>query len=224
MTALKYLPESTRRDLGQGFYSLGDLRLYVAYSGVPSDADHVLNWLTAVLNPVPRQPRNPDHSFSDLVSLFVVRELLRKGVRPWRITSAERYLREKWRTDRPFVSDEIQTDGCNVFVDEEPVSGQIEAADLHGQQAMLELVKDRLTHVHYNDGAAAYWTPREFVLVDPRVQFGEPVVEGTRVPTGVVADVALNMGPDGAAQQLGVSSKAARAAISFEKRLAALRE
>jgi hypothetical protein len=97
-------------------------------------------WLGSVLNPVRRHPRRPDHSFSDLISLFVVSELRRRGVRPAAIREAEAWLRRKWQTDRPFVSEEIQTDGHGIFVDDRPVSGQIESADRHGQQVMRELV------------------------------------------------------------------------------------
>jgi len=211
---------STRRDVGQGVYALSDLRAYLAFSGRPQDADKALPWLTSVLNPVRHQPRGADYSFSDLVSLFVVRELLKRGVRPSTMREAENYLRRKWDTDRPFVSDEIQTDGQGVFVDDELIAGQIESADRHGQQVLRELVKDRLAHVHYHEGTAAYWTPTAGVLVDPRVQFGEPVIAGTRIPTEVVADVARTIRPDLAASQLRVSLAAARTAVAFQEKLA----
>jgi len=223
MTTLAHSHPPKRRDLGAGFYGLGDLRAFVALSGARKDGERVLSWLTLILNPVSHRPRRADYSFSDLVSLFVVRELLRKGVRPMMIRNAERYLCEKWATDRPFVSDEIQTDGRRVFVDDELIAGQIESADLRGQQVMYELVKDRLTYVHYRNGSAAYWTPAKRVLIDPRVQFGEPVLAGTRVPTEAVAAMSHALGRKAAAAQLAISSDAARDAIAFEKRLAAAR-
>ena len=212
---------ATRRDLGRGLYSLADLRAYLGVSGASQDAKHALPWLR-VLNPVFHRSRHADYSFSDLISLFVVRELLRKGVRPRAIRDAESYLRELWQTDRPFVSDRIQTDGRNVFPGREPVPGQLEAADLRGQQMMREMVKDRLTDVHYSDGAAAYWTPLDHVRLDPRVQFGEPVIVGTRVPTEVIAGVARHAGPEEAASRFDVSLPAATSAIQFEDRLASV--
>jgi uncharacterized protein (DUF433 family) len=223
MTTLAHDTESTRQALGAGFYGLADLRLFLAVSGQRQDAERALPWLTRVLNPVSHKPKSADYSFSDLISLFVVRELRKKGVRASDIRAAESYLRKKWKTDRPFVSDEIQTDGRRVFVEDEVISGQIEAADLEGQQVMREMVKDRLSSVHYHEGAAAYWTPMQNVLVDPRVQFGEPVIAGTRIPTGAVADIARRGGLEGAADQLGVKLSDARAAITFENKLAALR-
>jgi len=85
--------------------------VFVSYQAGEDAGRHTLEWLTGILNPVGHTPRLPDYSFSDLVSLFVVRELLRKGVRPRTIQKAERYLRRKLRTDRPFVNEMIATDG-----------------------------------------------------------------------------------------------------------------
>jgi uncharacterized protein (DUF433 family) len=219
MTPVAQAPRSARRELGSGVYGLGDLRAYLALSGRQEDASHALSWLTYTLNPVEHQPRNSDYSFSDLISLFVVRELLKKGVHAIDIRKAEDYLRRKWGTDRPYVSDRIQTDGRHVFVDDDLIPGQIESADEQGQQAMIAPIKDYLTRVHYHDGTAAYWTPAPHVLVDPRVQFGEPVVEGTRVPTEAVADVAAILGVRRAAKQLGIPHSAAKAAVTFEQKL-----
>src|SRR5947209_5483262 len=94
------LPESTRNDLNHGIYSLAELRGFLAFSGQRRDGAMALPWLTRVLNPVDHQPRVADYSFSDLISLFVVRVLLEKGVRQKAIRDAEQYLREQWDTDR----------------------------------------------------------------------------------------------------------------------------
>jgi hypothetical protein len=213
---------STRTDLGSGVYSLQQLRSFLGVSGTRKDAERALPWLTEILNPVQHRPRAADYSFSDLISLFVVRELLKRGVRPGAIREAELHLRDQLGTDRPFVSEEIQTDGHHVYFDEQPVSGRIEAADLRGQQVIYLLVKDRLTRVHYRDGTAAYWTPTRNVLVDPRVQFGEPVVTGTRVTTEVLAEAVEHFGLDQASRRLDVPTRAARSAVRFQNKLTAL--
>jgi uncharacterized protein (DUF433 family) len=209
------------RHVGSGFYGLGDLRSFLALSGAPGDAKHALPWLKSALNPVPHGRRRPDYSFADLVSLFVVRELVRSGVRLRTIRDAESYLRTKWQTERPFVSDEISTDGHGIFVDDNLIAGQIESADRHGQQVMRELVKDHLSAVHYHHGSATYWTPRAGVLVDPRVQFGEPVLEGTRLTTELVAAAASELGVDDAASRLRITRKAVGTAVRFDAELAA---
>ncbi len=221
MTLVAQVPKLPRHELGSGIYGLADLRAYLAISGRQEDGRRALPWLTRVLNPVDHKARRPDYSFSDLISLFVVRFLLQKGVEPKDIREAELHLREEWKTDRPFVSDEIKTDGRNVFFRDEVISGQIEAADMRGQETMREMVKDRLTGVHYSDGTAAYWVPLDTVMLDPRIQFGEPVVVGTRLPTETVAEAVRNFGPADAAQRFSISRNAVSAAVTFEQRLAA---
>jgi uncharacterized protein (DUF433 family) len=210
--------------LGQGLFSLADLRAYVALSGEPQDKDRVLRWLTDVLNAVHHRSRRPDYSFGDLISLFVVRELLMKGVRPRDVREAEDYLRRKWKTDRPFISEDIKTDGCGVFVDDELVAGgQLESADKHGQQVMREAVSERLTRVEYHDGMAALWVPMHDVVIDPQIQFGEPVIAGTRVPTGSIAEMSEWASVGEIADEMGVSVEQANAALKFENcRLSAL--
>ena len=229
MTTATRHTESTRGHIGQGLYSLAELRAYLALSGRRTDGQHAYHWLSYILNPVKRTPREPDHSFSDLVSLFVVRELLRQGVAPKTIREAEDHLRRVWRTDRPFVHDKIQTDGRDVFADGARITGQVEAATRsghsrkRGQQVMLDVVKDLLRDVRYVDGHAQLWKPADEVVLDPAVQFGEPVLDGTRLLTSVVADVIRARDVDTAAKRFRITSDQAQAAVVFKRRLAAAR-
>jgi uncharacterized protein (DUF433 family) len=212
----------TRGDLGTGVYGLTELRAFVAFDGTPEDGKKVPSWLRAILNPVTHEPKRADYSFSDLVSLFVVRELLRKGVAPRKIRIAEAWMREELRIDRPFVSEEIKTDGVEVFFRDEVIPDQIEAASREGQQTMREMIRDKLASVHYTDGRAASWAPMAGVVLDPRVQFGEPVVEGTRIPTSTVASVARTLGADRAGLRFALVPKDIRRALAFEDRIASL--
>lgn len=218
--------ESTRGDLGQGLYSLQELQTYVAYGGSRKDAARVLMWLTEVLNPVRHKSRQPDYSFSDLISLFVVRELRNRGVPAHRIRDAEEHLRHKWGTDRPFVSERIATDGQHVYSGEEIAAEQparIETASLKGQQAMLVPIRDRLSTVHYVNGAAQLWQPADHVVLDPERQFGEPVILGTRVPVATIAVASRNRDVDEVASTYGIAPAAARDAVRFQRRLDELR-
>jgi uncharacterized protein (DUF433 family) len=214
---------SRRGQIGQGIYSLAELRTYLAYFGEPEDGDQALHWLGTALNPVAHEARLPDYSFSDLVSLFVVRELTRLGVKPWRIREAEEHMRRVRRTDRPFVSEDIASDGRTVFfANEEP--GQVESANRGGgQQVNRHVIAPYLKRIRYTDGAAVAWSPTKHILLDPLVQFGDPVVEGTRVPTSAISDIAEVSGVEEAAQRLHVPVRAATAAVQFEQKLEALR-
>ena len=214
--------ESTRGDLGTGVYSLAQLRLYMALYGNPDDGNRTSRWLRTALNPVEHLRWQADYSFSDLVSLFVVRQLRDKGVKPRTIKQAERYLSAKWKTDRPFAREEIKTDGVEVFCDDDPEAGQIEAAGQQGQQALRQAIANGLESVYYSDGGAAYWLPAPGIVVDPRVQFGSPVMTGTRVPTDAVSGVARVMGIEQAVRRFDLSVDQVENAIAFEDRLATL--
>ena len=213
-----------RNVIGAGLYSLADLRGFVALSSErPEEGSHVLSWLERVLNPTAHRAKQPDYSFADLISLFVVRQLLREGVPPRNIRAAEKYLRQRWVLERPFIRCEtIQTDGKHVWVDREVIPGQIESADQHGQQALLEPIRASLKSVHFHDGSAAYWAPMSGVVVDPRIQFGEPVVRGTRIPTSAVAGVVRNLGKEEAMLRFGLGKSLIDSAVAFEERVAAL--
>ena len=131
-------------------------------------------------------------------------------------------MREQAGIDRPFVSEDIKTDGIEVFYRDEVIPTQIEAASRKGQQTMRELVKDKLTTVHYQKGTAAYWMPMPGIVVDPRVQFGSPVVEGTRVPTGAVYGVTKQLGVEQAIHRFDLPIEHIKSAIAFEDRIASL--
>jgi uncharacterized protein (DUF433 family) len=60
------------------------------------------------------------------------------------------------------------------------------------------------------------------VVVDPRVQFGEPVVQGTRIPTSAIAGVVNNLGKEEAALRFGLRAKLLESALAFEDRISAL--
>jgi uncharacterized protein (DUF433 family) len=118
-----------------------------------------------------------------------------------------------------------------VFIRSE-VDEQVERANLpksqrgghrRGQQAQRKVIGPYLHRVRYSDGRAITWSPSEDVLLDPAIQFGEPVVAGTRVPTAAVASLAEAADIKEAASRLGLKETSARRALKFENELSALR-
>lgn len=63
------------------------------------------------------------------------------------------------------------------------------------------------------------------IVVDPRVRFGKPVIDGTRVPVEVlVGGVAAGMTVDVVAEEYGVSRRDVLAALAYAARLVASEE
>ena len=128
-------------------------------------------------------------------------------------------------TDRPFVRDDIKTDGVEVFYRDELIPTQIEAASRRGQQAMRDPIKDRLMSIQYQDGSAVYWIPAPGIVIDPRVQFLDCPGHSRehaylrRPSTGV----AKELGIERAVRRFDLSTERVEEnAIAFEDRLASL--
>lgn len=214
--------ESIRGHLGTGIYSLADLRNFLAFETDRVGGEKALVWLQTALNPAGHESYQADYSFGDLVSLFVVGELLRKGVTLATIKKAEATLAARWSHSRPYAREDIATDGVDVFAlrdsdREQPESG--EAANRDGQRAMFEPIRDHLTTIRYADGWAKSWEPSDRILVDPALQFGDPVVAGTRVLTADVAAIVDSFGVRAATERLGLEQADVHAAVRFEQAL-----
>ena len=77
--------------------------------------------------------------------------------------------------------------GAGFFAEVEPRVGW-ENVGQGGQLAFQVVVLPLLEPIEFNDeGMAAIWRPRSEVWINPAVQAGEPCVDGTRVPTGLIA-------------------------------------
>lgn len=131
--------------------------------------------------------------FEDLISMRVIAILRALGVSWVRIHRAERWLRERTGYIRPFAIERVWTETTDVFADFH--EGFI-AASRGGQLAFTQILEQYLTSVQDTifvpyDGVnvADSWTPHEDILINPRIQFGEPCIKGTRIRTRVMSEL-----------------------------------
>lgn len=209
--------------LGRGLYGVTELAHYVAYqSHAKVRADDVARWLRSALNPVEHARRRPDYSFHDLVSLFVVRELVGAGVRPAAIRLAEIHLRGTLGIERPFAHVRVKTDGVNVLYEASPmIEDQLTAANRLGQEVSVPTIATALRSVVFEHDVAVRWMPDESIELDPAVQFGEPHIRGTRVLTEQIAELAKKASLEEVARWYELTLDAVESAVRFERRLAA---
>lgn len=126
-------------------------------------------------------------NFRDLISLRAIAIMRASGMKHHDIQIAERVLATRYNCIHPFASLKFWTmPPRDIFVKEDntllSASRHMQAAmDIFGEylQPMHDLVFDMF-------GLSAMWRPHENVLFDPQIQYGEPCIEGTRVPTQVV--------------------------------------
>jgi len=142
-------------------------------------------------------------SFNNLTEAHVLDALRRQyRVELPQIRRAVMYLREQFRTRHPLVHHQMLTDGKHLFVEAAGLTDVINASR-HGQLAMRDLIGLHLRRVEWDaDGFIARLypftrsrrTPAEeaaqprVVTMDPRIEFGRPILKASAVPTAVIAD------------------------------------
>jgi uncharacterized protein (DUF433 family) len=184
MSVTEHVPE-----LGAGLYSANELSRYLSSRELPASPPTVSRWIRRGLTPSQHRGRLPTYTFHDLISLLVVGWLREKGVTFAAVRRAESYLREQLRIERPFAREEIYTDGINVLYEANPlIADQLTAANLQGQEVMRKALEATLSGVRYDNSLAIWWDIRPFVRINPAIQFGEPCVAGTRIPTAQLAE------------------------------------
>ena len=128
-------------------------------------------------------------SYLELVEVAFVATFRGLGVSLQRIRRARDYAAQVLKSEYPFAEYSWLTEGHQVLLDLRTVEGDssigsLIAADSQGQVAWKEIVSDRFHQFDYDNGIALIWhlaSRRSPVVIDPRVSFGAPSVNG--VPT-----------------------------------------
>lgn len=167
-------------------------------------------------------------TFLDLVELMFIRGLRASGQSFPRIHEAHRVLSRLLETEHPFALRRGFSDPAGIYAllerqDQGDLLVELKGA---GQIAMWPALQKYLQQLDFNlDDVAERWHPAGRatpVVVDPRISFGAPVIEGTRIETAVVAD--LYQGEesvDELAWLYDLEPAQIRAAVEFENTLAA---
>ena len=98
------------------------------------------------------------------------------------------------------------------------------AASRHGQLAMsiLKAYLIPVSGLQFQDQVASKWSPQAGVMLDPSVQFGEPCIQHTRIPTRAVWSLVRGGDPpDLVARSYGITPEELTAALHWENRIAA---
>jgi uncharacterized protein (DUF433 family) len=131
------------------------------------------------------------------------------------IRSARDYLIRQFDTLHPFATLELKTDGIDMLKD---YAGELIVTNKDGQMAWKSVIGERLREFHYEQGLVMRWYvggTNSSVIIDPRLRFGSPVVEG--VPTFLLRD-RWKEGEDveEMSEDLSVSMQGIQDALQFE--------
>jgi uncharacterized protein (DUF433 family) len=135
-------------------------------------------------------------SFINLVELFVLAAIRRThSVGLPQVRRAVGFLKRHFPTPHPLADHQFQTNGVDLFVDQ---FGEILNISRDGQIEMKELILAHLRCVERDPRGIPiklYLVPRKqasagrsVVVIDPRVGFGRPVLDGTGIRTEVVIE------------------------------------
>ncbi len=163
--------------------------------------------------------RNMIFTFEDLVSLRMVAIFRQYGHSLQSIRTAEEYFRNKTGDPLPFVTRNMWVDRGDIFADlhEQLVSG------VKKGQVAFSFLRKNLEQVNLEfdqcDRANA-WSPYPHVSLRPTVQFGQPCVTGTRVPTQIIwGMVKQGENVDTVADDLALDVNKVQGACTWEQRL-----
>lgn len=161
-------------------------------------------------------------TFLDLVSLRLIAVFRAHGVTSREIRDAHNALRKARGWSHPFAMEPIWLSGMHIYIREH----DIPIAVTRNWQAAFDFVHLFVGPMHNlafgENNYPTTWEPREGIVLDPQVSFGEPCIKGTRIGTQILwALAAAGDSPERIAEAYELPVDQVEAAIAWEHRLAA---
>lgn len=136
-------------------------------------------------------------SFTNVIELFVLDSLRRKfQLKIPNVRAGIQYLEEQLGRQHPLATENMETDGCDLFVE---YLGNLINVSQQGQHAMRELLSAYLRRVEYDKAGLATAVypfvvragdsdqPRR-IMINPLFGFGRPVISGTGIRTEIISE------------------------------------
>ena len=138
---------------------------------------------------LPGRSQRQGLSYFQLIEVAFVAIFRRIGVSLQRIRKAREYAAQVFKSEYPFAEHSWMTEGHHALLDLRNIQGEsfvgsLVVADRYGQVGWKDVISDRFEQFDYENGIAMVWHLRDRgspVLIDPRVSFGAPAVNG--IPT-----------------------------------------
>ena len=161
--------------------------------------------------------------FLDLMEVRLVKELRLQKVPLQTIRYCIKRAQEITEETHPFATKHIKTDGQTLFLEIADQSGDRDLLNLKNSQWGFEqLIRDSLLNVEFDmDGAASRWFPLGFnssVVLDPRINFGQPTLGDTGIPVNVVLRLLeTDLSTEEVCEQFDITTKAANDSLAFSR-------
>lgn len=181
--------------LGEGIYTIRQVAKILSRRERPLTSRQIRYWTSSALVPPTYEfDGRPILTFHDLVSLEVVARFLDAGWSVQGIRKIEKDLRQELSVDRPFAYKFFYTDGLSLWAkqheNDDHVIELISKRESRRNKplAWAGAVASFAEEIRFQgeNQAASAWHPSPWVEINPLIQFGAPVVRGTRVPVSTV--------------------------------------
>lgn len=125
-------------------------------------------------------------SYLQLIEVAVVATFRRAGVSLGKIRAAREYVSAQLKAEHPFAEYRFKTEGKELWMDYAQIEAdagdrKLLAASKGGQLAWSDIIGQLREFEYEDDGLAIRWFVAgvdKKIVIDPRVQFGAPSVEG----------------------------------------------
>ena len=128
-------------------------------------------------------------NFLTLIEFYTYYKLRELGVKPHTIKKAHTAVAKHLGTAYPFAQNVIKTDGKSIWYDLVEV---VINADGSQQINIAPIIKPFLERIEFNHNniAEKYYPLKGStnIVVDPKYQFGQPVISGTRLKAELISD------------------------------------
>lgn len=212
-----------------GIYEPAEAARYVAAAlpgrERPLTSRRVLRWIRGgLVAPESRDTRGWQLTinFQDLVTSQVITLLREAGFSLQRVQAAERYYAKLFDVSQPFAHAAFWHAFPDILT---KIDGQLLAGTRGGQYAfdfLAEHTEPVLSHLDFRHetGRPYVWRPSEGVSLKPDIQFGQPCIDGTRIPTSAIWSY-VNAGDplEFIAESYGVEVAKIERAARWERRL-----
>jgi uncharacterized protein (DUF433 family) len=164
-------------------------------------------------------------NFLELISFRMIAMLRTYGISSKSIQLAHNRLQERWGWDYPFAMEPVWVASPDIFVE----INKIPVAPTKDWQAALDMIREFWEPVEVGFHGlnfdkhlqAVSWVPSSGVILNPKVQFGEPCIQDTRVPTETIwAFYQAGDSVDTLAHMYGLPASKLQDAINWEEKIA----
>lgn len=179
--------------LGHGVYTFGEASTIVRHRHRGVTPRKLRSWMAKGLTFGEHETQygGTALSFADLISLEMVTRFRFEGVSLQRVRQLEARMRERWSLERPFAHNVFFTDGASIWASLN--SERDDAVEILGDHpdhlVWTSAIRSFASEIRFggDDQRALAWRLSKWVEIDPEVQFGAPVVAGTRIPVRTIA-------------------------------------